>query len=62
MRRFSLDLIWFPHISCLCSREILKEVVLLLRNSGNSEVEYIIRALRKWAKDNRVLLHDSVPH
>ncbi|XP_061585122.1 intraflagellar transport protein 56 [Cololabis saira] len=38
------------------SRETLKEVLELLRNSGNPQVEYIIRALRKWAKDNRVLL------
>uniref|UniRef100_A0A7N8WRL6 Intraflagellar transport protein 56 n=1 Tax=Mastacembelus armatus TaxID=205130 RepID=A0A7N8WRL6_9TELE len=38
------------------SKETLKEVVPLLRNTGNPQVEYIIRALRKWAKDNRVLL------
>ncbi|KAK2816835.1 hypothetical protein Q5P01_025026 [Channa striata] len=38
------------------SKETLKEVMPLLRNSGNPQVEYIIRALRKWAKDNRVLL------
>uniref|UniRef100_A0AAQ5ZKE9 Intraflagellar transport protein 56 n=1 Tax=Amphiprion ocellaris TaxID=80972 RepID=A0AAQ5ZKE9_AMPOC len=38
------------------SKETLKEVLILLRNSGNPQVEYIIRALRKWAKDNRVLL------
>ncbi|XP_056136266.1 intraflagellar transport protein 56 [Lampris incognitus] len=38
------------------SRETLKEVVPLLRNSGNPQVEYIIRTLRKWAKDNRVAL------
>uniref|UniRef100_A0A3P9LA79 Intraflagellar transport protein 56 n=1 Tax=Oryzias latipes TaxID=8090 RepID=A0A3P9LA79_ORYLA len=38
------------------SKETLKEVLALLRNSGNPQVEYIIRAMRKWAKDNRVLL------
>ncbi|KAM9819353.1 intraflagellar transport protein 56 isoform X1 [Syngnathus typhle] len=38
------------------SKETLKEVVLLLHNSGNPQVEYIIRAMRKWAKDNRVFL------
>uniref|UniRef100_A0A8D0D3Q1 Intraflagellar transport protein 56 n=1 Tax=Sander lucioperca TaxID=283035 RepID=A0A8D0D3Q1_SANLU len=38
------------------SKETLKEVLSLLRNSGNPQVEYIIRVLRKWAKDNRVLL------
>uniref|UniRef100_A0A672HDJ6 Intraflagellar transport protein 56 n=1 Tax=Salarias fasciatus TaxID=181472 RepID=A0A672HDJ6_SALFA len=37
-------------------KETLKEVLVLLQNSGNPQVEYIIRALRKWAKDNRVLL------
>lgn len=37
-------------------KETLKEVVPLLRNSGNPQVEYIIRILRKWAKDNRVPL------
>ncbi|XP_062336713.1 intraflagellar transport protein 56-like isoform X2 [Osmerus eperlanus] len=38
------------------SRETLREVVPLLMNSGNPQVEYIIRILRKWAKDNRVSL------
>lgn len=37
-------------------RELLKDVIPLLQNSGNPQVEYIIRVLRKWAKDNRVLL------
>jgi len=50
------DIILFPYTPCLGSREALKEVLALLRNSGNPQVEYIIRALRKWAKDNRVLL------
>ncbi|KAK0150893.1 Intraflagellar transport protein 56 [Merluccius polli] len=38
------------------SREMLKEVLALLRNSVNPQVEYIIRTLRKWAKENRVPL------
>ncbi|KAG5853831.1 hypothetical protein ANANG_G00030710 [Anguilla anguilla] len=37
-------------------RETLREVLPLLRNTGNPQVEYIIRALKKWAKDNRVSL------
>uniref|UniRef100_A0A1A7X2U3 Intraflagellar transport protein 56 n=1 Tax=Iconisemion striatum TaxID=60296 RepID=A0A1A7X2U3_9TELE len=37
-------------------KETLKEVLTLLRNSGNPQGEYFIRAMRKWAKDNRVLL------
>uniref|UniRef100_A0A8C6LJY9 Intraflagellar transport protein 56 n=1 Tax=Nothobranchius furzeri TaxID=105023 RepID=A0A8C6LJY9_NOTFU len=35
---------------------MLKEVLALLRNSGNPQGEYFIRVMRKWAKDNRVLL------
>lgn len=42
--------------ACVFFREMLKEVIPLLQNSGNPQVEYIIRVLRKWAKDNRVLL------
>ncbi|XP_064819554.1 intraflagellar transport protein 56-like isoform X1 [Oncorhynchus masou masou] len=38
------------------ARETLKEVLPLLRSTQNPQVEYIIRALRKWAKDNRVPL------
>lgn len=41
---------------CVLCRELLKDVIPLLQNSGNPQVEYIIRVLRKWAKDNRVLL------
>uniref|UniRef100_A0A8C5HQY2 Intraflagellar transport protein 56 n=1 Tax=Gouania willdenowi TaxID=441366 RepID=A0A8C5HQY2_GOUWI len=37
-------------------KERLKDVLVILRNSGNPQVEYIIRVMRKWAKDNRVLL------
>uniref|UniRef100_A0A8C8F5R7 Intraflagellar transport protein 56 n=1 Tax=Oncorhynchus tshawytscha TaxID=74940 RepID=A0A8C8F5R7_ONCTS len=37
-------------------KETLKEVLPLLRSTQNPQVEYIIRALRKWAKDNRVPL------
>lgn len=38
------------------SREILKEVLPMLRSTGNPQVEYIIRIMKKWAKDNRVAL------
>uniref|UniRef100_A0AAZ3RMQ3 Intraflagellar transport protein 56 n=1 Tax=Oncorhynchus tshawytscha TaxID=74940 RepID=A0AAZ3RMQ3_ONCTS len=37
-------------------REALREVLPLLRHTGNPQVEYIIRILKKWAKDNRVSL------
>uniref|UniRef100_A0A8C7VV61 Intraflagellar transport protein 56 n=1 Tax=Oncorhynchus mykiss TaxID=8022 RepID=A0A8C7VV61_ONCMY len=33
--------------------EALREVLPLLRHTGNPQVEYIIRILKKWAKDNR---------
>lgn len=45
----------FFHVLVFC-RELLKDVIPLLQNSGNPQVEYIIQVLRKWAKDNRVLL------
>ncbi|ROL41702.1 Intraflagellar transport protein 56 [Anabarilius grahami] len=38
------------------SRETLKEVLPMLRSAGNPQVEYIIRIMKKWAKDNRVAL------
>ncbi|XP_028395522.1 intraflagellar transport protein 56-like isoform X4 [Dendronephthya gigantea] len=35
-------------------RETLRDVLQLLRNTGNPQVEYIIRTMKKWAKENRV--------
>lgn len=35
-------------------RETLRDVLQLLRNTANPQVEYIIRTIKKWAKDNRV--------
>lgn len=35
-------------------RETLREVLHLLRSTGNTQVEYIIRIMKKWAKENRV--------
>ena len=35
-------------------RETLRDVVQMLRNTGNPQVEYIVRIMKKWAKDNRV--------
>ena len=35
-------------------RETLRDVLQLLRNTGNPQVEYIIRSMKKWAKENRV--------
>ncbi|ELT97163.1 hypothetical protein CAPTEDRAFT_153891 [Capitella teleta] len=35
-------------------RETLRDVVQMLRNTGNPQVEYIVRTMKKWAKENRV--------
>ncbi|KAJ8037008.1 Intraflagellar transport protein 56 [Holothuria leucospilota] len=35
-------------------RETLRDILQILRNTGNPQVEYIIRVMKKWAKDNRV--------
>ncbi|NXF07615.1 IFT56 protein, partial [Smithornis capensis] len=36
------------------AKETLREVLHLLKSTGNSQVEYIIRIMKKWAKENRV--------
>ncbi|XP_015717262.1 intraflagellar transport protein 56 isoform X2 [Coturnix japonica] len=36
------------------AKETLREVLHLLRSTGNSQVEFIIRIMKKWAKENRV--------
>lgn len=35
-------------------KETLRDVVAMLRNTGNPQVEYITRTMKKWAKENRV--------
>ncbi|KAK7112857.1 intraflagellar transport protein 56-like isoform X2 [Littorina saxatilis] len=35
-------------------RETLRDVINMLRNTSNPQVEYIIRTMKKWAKDNLV--------
>ncbi|KYN06797.1 Tetratricopeptide repeat protein 26 [Cyphomyrmex costatus] len=35
-------------------KELLSEVVQILKNTSNSQVEQIIRVMRKWGKENRV--------
>ncbi|KAK6637875.1 Intraflagellar transport protein 56 [Polyplax serrata] len=37
-------------------KEILSEIIPLLRNSVNPQVEVIIRLIKRWAKDNRLAL------
>ncbi|XP_069684977.1 intraflagellar transport protein 56 [Periplaneta americana] len=36
------------------NKEPLSEVIQLLRNTANSQVEQIIRVMKRWAKDNRI--------
>lgn len=35
-------------------RETLRDILQILRNTGNPQVEYIIRTMKKWAKENRI--------
>ncbi|XP_013386725.1 intraflagellar transport protein 56-like isoform X2 [Lingula anatina] len=37
-------------------RETLRDVIQMLRNTGNPQVEYIVRTMKKWAKENRVAI------
>jgi len=39
------------------NREQLRDVVSMLRNTSNPQVEYIIRIMKKWARENGVGLH-----
>lgn len=38
------------------SRDVLSEIILLLRNSANAQVEMIIHVIKRWAKDNRIAI------
>lgn len=49
-----LEVFIFPLIFLLLLRETLRDILQILRNTGNPQVEYIIRVMKKWAKDNRV--------
>ncbi|KAL6441899.1 intraflagellar transport protein 56 [Cataglyphis hispanica] len=35
-------------------KELLSDVIQLLKNTSNSQVDQIIRVMRKWGKDNRI--------
>ncbi|XP_031832703.1 tetratricopeptide repeat domain 26 isoform X1 [Nomia melanderi] len=35
-------------------KELLPDVIQLLKNTSNSQVDQIIRVMRKWGKDNRI--------
>ncbi|NWV44113.1 IFT56 protein, partial [Grantiella picta] len=36
------------------AKDTLREVLHLLKSTGNSQADYIIRIMKKWAKENRV--------
>ncbi|XP_018314666.1 intraflagellar transport protein 56 [Mycetomoellerius zeteki] len=41
-------------IAAKLPKELLSEVIQILKNTSNSQVEQIIRVMRKWGKENRV--------
>ncbi|KAJ1485586.1 hypothetical protein T484DRAFT_1792801, partial [Baffinella frigidus] len=38
-------------------RDSLREIALMLRNTTNPQVEYIMRTFKKWAKENGIKLN-----
>jgi intraflagellar transport protein 56 len=38
------------------SPDMLRDVIAMLRNTSNPQVEYIIRSMKKWAKESGVNL------
>jgi len=41
------------------SKELLQDILMLLRNTNNPQVEYITRTIVKWAKENMVTIDES---
>ena len=37
-------------------RDLLREVVQMLHSTANPQVEYIVRTMKKWAKDNHIAI------
>jgi intraflagellar transport protein 56 len=37
-----------------CSREDLQDVLTMIRNTSNPQVEYIVRIIKKYCKDNNI--------
>lgn len=36
------------------SRENLQDVLTMVRNTSNPQVEYLVRIIKKWCKDNNI--------
>lgn len=51
-RVYVLACIYFMYMFLF--RELLPDIIQLLKNTSNSQVEQIIRVMRKWGKDNRI--------
>jgi len=39
---------------CIAARDLLREVIQMLHSTANPQVEYIMRTMKKWAKENHV--------
>ena len=39
------------------SRDDLQDVLNMIRNTSNPQVEYIVRMIKKWCKDNNVKIN-----
>ncbi|ORX77761.1 tetratricopeptide repeat protein 26 [Anaeromyces robustus] len=37
-------------------KELFRDIITMLRNTSNPQVEYIIRVMKKWAKENHILV------
>lgn len=36
------------------TRENLQDVLTMVRNTSNPQVEYVVRIIKKWCKDNNI--------
>ncbi len=37
------------------SSDLLREVIMMLQNSSNDQSDFIVKTMRRWARDNGVL-------
>jgi len=38
------------------SRDLLRDVIQMLKSTANPQVEYIVQTMTKWAQSNRVAI------
>ena len=41
---------------CCVNRDLLRDVIQMLHSTANTEVEHIVRTMKNWAKDNRIVV------